>query len=130
MDRLDELLGRRVLQEEPARAGAERLVDVLVEVERREDENARPLVAAVEQAARRLEAVHVRHADVHEDDVRVELARGLDGLGPVGGLTDDLHVVLGLEDHPEPRAHEGLVVDDEHADHQAAASIGSRARTT
>ena len=46
-------------------------------------------------------------------------AARLERLGAVGGLADDLDVLLGLEDHPEPRADERLVVDDEHADHRA-----------
>jgi hypothetical protein len=39
--RLEEGLGRDVLQQEAARAGVQRVVDVLVEVERREDEDSR-----------------------------------------------------------------------------------------
>ena len=38
---VDELLGRRVLEQEAARAGLQRVVDVLVEVEGGEDEHAR-----------------------------------------------------------------------------------------
>ena len=41
----------------------------------------------------------------------------LDGLDAVDGLADDLDVRLGLQDHPEPRAQELLVVGDEDADH-------------
>ena len=40
-DRREQLLGRVVLEHEPARAGAQRLVDVLVEVERRQDQDPR-----------------------------------------------------------------------------------------
>ena len=40
-DRLDELLGWRVLEHEAARAGAQGAVDGLVEVERREDHDPR-----------------------------------------------------------------------------------------
>ena len=43
----------------------------------------------------------------------------LDGLRAVVGLADDLEVVLDLEDHAEARAHEGLVVGDEDAQHGA-----------
>ena len=57
-------------------------------------------------------------------------AAAVEGLGAVGSLADDLDVLLRLEDHPEPRAHERLVVDDEDPDHGAASSSGSRARTT
>ena len=42
-DRGDEVRGRHVLEQEPARAGAQRLDDVLVRVERRQDEHARRL---------------------------------------------------------------------------------------
>ena len=34
----------------------------------------------------------------------------------VARLADDLDVRLGLEDGPEPAAHDGVVVDDEDAD--------------
>ena len=46
----------------------------------------------------------------------------------VGGLADDLHVRLRVEDHREAVAKELLVVGDEDADH-GAPSIGKRART-
>ena len=56
----------------------------------------------------------------------------VDGLHAVGALADDLDVGLGAEDHPEARADELLVVDQEDLDrHQAtaASATGSRART-
>jgi hypothetical protein len=60
-------------------------------------------------------------------------ARGLGhGRDAVAGLRHDLHVALSLEDHPEARADERLVVDEGDADaHRSpsAARIGSRART-
>ena len=53
---------------------------------------------------------------------------------PSARLADDLQVVLGVEDHPEPRAHERLVVGDQDADAHAACTSsrasGSRARTS
>ena len=54
------------------------------------------------------------------------------GLLAVSGLADDLEVGLDLEDHPEPAAHQGLVVDDQHADHAPSRprpwSAGARGR--
>ena len=41
------------------------------------------------------------------------------GGASVGGLADHLDVGLGVQDHPEAAAHQGLVVDDEHPDHVA-----------
>jgi hypothetical protein len=70
-----ELLLRRVLEQEPACPRAQRLVHVGVEVERREHEHGGPPVAAAVGArdrARGLGAVHLRHADVHQDDVGLQ----------------------------------------------------------
>ena len=41
-------------------------------------------------------------------------------LGPVGRLADHVEVVLGVEDHLEPGAHERLVVGDQDAHHAHA----------
>ena len=123
-DRLDQLLGRRVLEQEAARTGPQRLVDVLVEVERGQDQDPRPLVSPVEQPPGRLETVDVRHPDVHQDHVRLRLPGREHGLEPVGSLADDLDVGLGVEDHPEPGPDEGLVVDDQDLDAHAGDSSG------
>ena len=41
----------------------------------------------------------------------------LDGLGAVARLPDDLDVVLGVEQRPEPGAYEHLVVGEDNPDH-------------
>jgi hypothetical protein len=132
-DACGELLGRHVLEQEAARAGSQRLVDVLVEVERREHQHPHGRVAAeLGHPPRRLDPVELRHADVHQDDVRLELAGELHRLGAVGRLADHVEVVLGVEDHPEAGADEGLVVGDEDARHAltlSRSSSGRRART-
>ena len=80
-----------------------------------------------EEPARRLDAVDVGHADVHQDDVRPQAPRLRDRLAPVRRLADDLDVLLGLEDHAEAGADERLVVGDQDA--QAHAGLtGSLAR--
>ena len=132
-----QLLGRDVLEQEAAGARPQRLVDVLVEVEGREHEDADATVGRRVAAARdppgRLDAVELGHADVHQDDVRRQASGLVDRLAPVRGLADDLEVLLGVEDHAEARADERLVVGDEDADAHAgsasAAPTGSRART-
>ena len=126
----DQLLGRLVLEDEAARACSQRLVDVLVEVERREDQHPRGAIGR-EDAPRRLEPVELRHADVHENDGRIESRRLLDGLEPVRRLRDDLDVLLAAEEHPEARPHHRLVVGDENADrHEPLPPIGRRALRT
>jgi hypothetical protein len=63
----DELVGRVVLEHEAARARAERLVDVLVEVEGREDRDARLAVWDCDDPARGREPVEHGHTDISED---------------------------------------------------------------
>jgi len=95
----DEVGGRRALEKEAAGAGLQAFVDVLIEVEGREDEDARGLVAPQrDDGARRLDPVHDRHLHVHQHDVGIQAARQLHRLAAVAGFADDLDVGLGLED--------------------------------
>jgi hypothetical protein len=59
-----------------------------------------------------LDPVQPRHADVHEYDVGPGCPGPLHGLGPVGGLTHHRDVVFGVEQHPEPGAHQDLIVGE------------------
>ena len=68
-DRVDELRRLDVLEQEAARARAQRLEDVLVEVERGEDQDRAPRIAGRHEPPGRLDAVHARHPDVHQDHV-------------------------------------------------------------
>jgi hypothetical protein len=65
---------------------------------------------------RRVEAVHDRHRDVHQDHVGVDVQCDLDRLRPVCGVPDDLEPVVGGEDGLEGLAEQPVVVGDEHAD--------------
>jgi hypothetical protein len=134
-DSRDELLRWDVLEQEAARARLERVVDVLVHVEGRQHHDLRRRISLAEQSPRGFDPVHLRHAHVHQDDVRLQAL----GLGhcvtAVCRLADDLDVLLGLEDHPEARADERLVVDDQDADdaavpgaYELVLAIGERRR--
>jgi hypothetical protein len=59
-NRIDDPLRRRALEQEPAGARPEGLVDVLVEVERGEDHHARTVAAGAQQSPRRLESAAAR----------------------------------------------------------------------
>ena len=97
-------------------------------------------VAAVSGSAaialRGLDAVLDRHPDVHEHDVRLQLADERQRLGTVGCLPHRLEVGRGVDEHAKAAAHERLVVGDENADAVAhdcrppLPPMGSRARTT
>ena len=110
-----ELLGLLVLQDEAAGAGAERLVDVLVEVEGREDQDP-GLAVGREDLPGGLKAVQLGHPNVHEHDVGLKARSLMNGLVAVGGLGHDVDVVLAGEQHPEARAHHRLIVGHEDAD--------------
>src|SRR3954454_24689199 len=131
MDARDELIGRDVLQEEAARARAQRLVDVLVEVERREHEDAGGVlgIAVRDHLTSGLEPVQARHADVHQRHVRLKQLDLLDALLTVDRLAHDLDVGLRVEDHLEARAHERLVVRDQHSHECSSRSKRSLACT-
>ena len=112
--RREQLLGQRVLEQEAARAGAQRFEHVLVEIERGQDRarGSTAVASSPRDATRRLEPVHLRHPDVHEDDVGTLERHQVDGFGAVRGLADDLDVVGRSQQHGEAAAHQRLVVGD------------------
>ena len=72
-----------------------------------------------EQLAGGLDAVHLRHPDVHQHHVGLQLVAHRDRLEAVAGDTDDLHPVLRVDDRPDALAEELLVVDQHDPDHAA-----------
>ena len=126
------VLAPGVLQQEPARAGAQRREHVLVEVERRQDQRraaasvARP---AIWRVASRPSSPACGCPSARR---RAQLARRASTASrAVGGLADDLDVRLGLEDHPEARRGPapGRRRRATRMRHGVARSSGSRART-
>ena len=93
---LDELGGLDVLEDEAAGTGAQTLVDVLVEVEGGQHQHAgRGVGIVAKDCPGGLQAVHLGHANVHEDDVRLLCGRNRNRLGAIRGLTDDLNLRVG-----------------------------------
>jgi hypothetical protein len=122
---LHEVVCGHVLEQEAGRPRAQRVDDVLVEVVRRQDQHA-GRVAELVQPARRLDAVHARHPDVHEDDVGPQRPHLRQRDLAVGGLTDHLDVRLGLQDEAEAGAQQWLVVDQQDADrHDGLRVVGA-----
>ena len=130
MDRLDQQLGPAVLQQEAACAGLQRAVDVLVEVEGRDDDDGDRIgdVGAGE-LPRGLDAVDLGHADVEQAHVGPQSSCQRDRLAPVGRVPDDLDIRLRVEDHRQAGADELLVVGDEHADDHCPPARGRTAET-
>ena len=105
-----------ILEQEAPRTCPQRRVDVLVEIERGDDDD-RNGVGDVgpRQPPSRLEAVHDRHPDIQKAHIGTDAARQRDRLRAVRRLADDLDPGLRVEDHPQSRAHKVLVVGDQHA---------------
>ena len=118
--RADQLLGRAVLHEEAAGPGPQRPDDVLVEVERGH--------TSTRAAARRqgqdppggLDAVHDRHAHVHDDDSGRSrwVSRTVSAPSPASPTT----VMSGSASRQvrSAAAHQGLVVGDQYGERHGA----------
>src|SRR5205814_9973762 len=65
------------------------------------------------QELRRLQAVHARHADVHDHDVRPAPLREGDRALAVARLADDADVRRPRQRQPQALAHDLVVVDDQ-----------------
>ncbi len=116
-DGVEELVGCGVFEQEPRRAGSQRRVNVLVEVERGEHEDpCRVEVVVGGDQFGGCDPVEVGHPHVHQHDVGSRSLRFGDGLSTVGGLRDDFEVGLGIDQSGEAAPHELLVVGDDDAD--------------
>jgi hypothetical protein len=115
------------LSRNPLTPGAQRVVDVLVEVERGQHEHPGAQAGQPDPAGG-LDAVHSRHAHVHQRHVRAQAACQLDRLGAVARLAEDVEPRQ-LEDQPEAGADELLVVRDEDPDHPLILSDPSDKRS-
>lgn len=116
----------RVLEEESARARADRAERVLVEVERGQHEHPRFGKRFYDRLGRG-DPVQPRHPDVHQHDVRSVLSRSPDGLLAIACLADHDHVGFRFEHQAEADADEFLIIDEEYADGvgHGASSISS-----
>jgi hypothetical protein len=96
--RADQLIARRVLEQESAGSGLHRLVDVLVEVEGGQHQKAR-IVAVANQAPVRIDSVDARHANVHPCCSRLRpggVPRARGALGLSGEVAQNALAVVGI----------------------------------
>ena len=63
--------------------------------------------------ARRFDAVHPRHGDVHQNDIRAQRVRLRDRLDAVGRVADDRELRPLMENVAERAANSGVIVDNE-----------------
>jgi hypothetical protein len=114
MDGGDQLFRLRALEQEAGGPGVEGAEDVVVLLEGRQDRDLDRGRDREDFAGCR-DAVEVRHAHIHENDVRGQRAGLLDGAAAVARLADDLDRLVAREHRLEAGAHEVVVVDEEHA---------------
>ena len=108
---------RGALDEKPARAGAQRRIDVFVQIERGEDQYVDTGGLRVgADAAGRLDAVHVRHADVHEDHIRSPQAGQEHGFGAGARLAHGEQARRGVDQDFETVAYQHLVFREQDPD--------------
>src|SRR5690349_11515923 len=112
-------LGEMVIETRLARAPA---VLFLAPAGDRHDQDGVAALGA--QAPRDLVARQLGHADVEEHDVRIEIARRLEGLEPVVG--DAHHVAAHLEQHAQALGGVRVVVDNEDAMRGGARRLHAR----
>ena len=110
-DRVDEFGEGDVLHDRAARAGRERVTERVRRPVRREDEDPGLRIVG-ENAPGRLDAVHVGHHEIHDDDVRIRLPRLADAALAVLRVADDREVGFRVDERGEAHAENGVVVDD------------------
>ena len=97
------------------RAGVDGVADVLLVRIHAQDEDARA-GELLQDLARHLEAVHLRHRHVEDDHVGLLGAQDVERLGAVAGFAHDEDVLFVLENPPEALADQGVIVDEDDAD--------------
>src|SRR5665811_803310 len=109
-DDRDEIVGSDVLEDERGRPGLDRVEErVFVFADGENDDSSRRKLAL--DPLGRLDSARSREGQVHEDDVRRELDREVEGAASVLGIADDLEVVLAFEDIAHPDSEKGVVID-------------------
>ena len=123
----DDLGGGGVLEEVAGGAGSEGGEEVGVGAEGREDEDFGGIGMPADLGGGG-DAVEDGHADVHQDDVGVKVADGVDCLTAVGCLADELHRRGSAEHAGQTGSDERVVVHQEQPDGRThAVIVGSTA---
>ena len=77
-------------------------------------------------APRGLDAVHVRHGDVHQHHVGRQFAGQAHAFRAVLRLADDLQLGIGAQQHAQPRAHDRVIIDQQDPYRAHACSFDGR----
>lgn len=113
MNSCDELLRPRPFEQEPRCACIQSAEDVVILLESGKDHDLH-LRCHREQLTSGGDAVEMRHANIHKDNVRVELASARHGSVTVLRFTHHLDTVVAGENRPKSGAHEVVVIDEQY----------------
>ncbi|SKU03273.1 Uncharacterised protein [Mycobacteroides abscessus subsp. abscessus] len=108
-----QLLGGRVLQNEPGSTGAQRTREQLVVVKCGERQRRRSLRGM--QQANRLDTTHLLHPQIHDHHVGPRPAHRSGDLAPIGALPHYREAVLATQNPAQPRSHKLLIIDQQNA---------------
>src|SRR5690606_34220096 len=111
------------LEEISGRPGTKALEDVFVDLETRQHQH--PGTRLLGDGAGRGDPVDMWHADVHEDDIRVERARLRHRDRAVGGFAHHLDVLARIEQEPQARADGAVIVGEQHPDRHVVLLLAS-----
>ncbi len=101
-------------EEEPGCSRTERLIDVFVELEGGQNDDARWRFKASDQFLGGVETVAVGHPNVHEYDIWVESGYDFDDLVAVCCFSDDTKIGLVVDDGSQPDSDHRVVVGEYH----------------
>ncbi len=116
---------RRVdfFQQVTGRTGFDRFDEVGIFVRHRQHHDLRRRQISID-ATRRFDPDELRHADVHQHDVRDQFDRELHRFFPVGRFTDELEVGFVREDRAHGLPEQGVVVGDQDPDAVRGLRVG------
>src|ERR1019366_3323759 len=109
-DRVNDLGVDRLFQDVAANAGFERAIDFLVAIVAGEGDDL-GLGIDLANLFSGLDAIHPRHTQVHQRDIRTELAERIHRVAAAAGLGHQLHIRFVGQYRRDPFAYQRMVID-------------------
>jgi hypothetical protein len=106
-----QVLGGQVLEQKTGGARFDRAIHVFIEIECRQDQDPGPPTRR-DDLLRSLNAVEIRHSNVHQENVGLLAERKLNCAFAIRSFADHLHVRLSFDYPSQARPDQLLVVSD------------------
>jgi hypothetical protein len=110
--RVHQLLAQHAFQEVPGRTGLQCAKSLGIAAIGRQNNDSRLGKLAADRRDG-LDAIQIRHAQVHQRDIWTVFAEQRDGVTTVGRLRDECHIRLTLNDGSHALPQQGVIVDNE-----------------